>query len=392
MTTTAPRAAAEPVVTPDERLLGQVCVLTGTGGRFDVQTYPVPPAEPGTALIRMELAGICATDAHVYQGHWPTIRYPVVLGHENVGVVAALGPGVARDFLGSPLHVGDRVVFKAGGCGRCAACVLGGSSRGCLNGRPGYGFAGPATDAPHFTGGFGQFVSLSHPYTQIFRTSLDARTAVLTEPMAVAVSGVERARLALGDTVVVQGTGAIGLLTLACARLAGATQILAIGGPPRRLELARALGADEVIDIGAVPDPAERVRRVRAWTPGEGGADVVFGCVGRAAAVPEGLRLLKRGTGRMIEIGNALESGSASFSPAHDLVAPNATLVGHWATHTEHWVRALRVLATARLPIAEIVSHQIPLTRVGEAIQSLLGDYRLDGDEVIKIAVAPNGV
>ncbi len=93
----------------------------------------------------------------------------------------------------------------------------------------------------------------------------------------------------------------------------------------------------------------------------------------------------------MIEIGNALESGTATFSPSRDLVAPNATLVGHWATHTQHWVRALRVLQHGGLPFREVVSHQLALHRVGDAVNSLLGDYMLDGDQAIKIAIAPNG-
>jgi threonine dehydrogenase-like Zn-dependent dehydrogenase len=368
-----------------------VSALTGVGQAFAVQEYPVPVVQPGARLVRMELAGVCATDTHVYQGDWPNLTYPVVLGHENVGIIEELGAGTDRDFLGQPLRVGDRVVFKAAGCGRCAACVLEGGSRGCLNGQAGYGFASPATAPPHFTGGFGQYVYLAHPYTQVFRTELDAQTAVLAEPTAVAVSGVARANLQLGDTVVVQGTGAIGLLTLACARLAGATQVIAVGGPARRLELARALGADHVIDIAAVTSGDERVRLARELTPGGAGADVVFGCVGVAAAVPEGLRFLRRGGGRMIEIGNALGAGAATVSPARDLVAPNAALVGHWATQTQHWVRALRVLDRGQAPFRDIVSHRLALHRVGDAIHSLLGSYRLDDEEAIKIAIAPNG-
>ncbi|TAK22820.1 MAG: zinc-binding alcohol dehydrogenase [Chloroflexota bacterium] len=367
-------------------------VLTGTRGDFRVQEYPVPPIEPGAILVRTELAGICATDPHVYEGHWKTIRYPVVLGHENVGIVEELGAGVDKDFLGKPLRVGDRVVFKAGSCGRCSACVLGGGGRGCLNRAGSYGFAGPATEAPHFTGGFGEVVYLNNPYTEVFKTELDAQTAVLTEPTAVCVSAVMRAGIELGDTVVIQGAGAIGLLTLACARMAGSMRTILVGGPSRRLELAREMGADHTIDIFQVTDPTERVKRVRALTPGGEGADVVFGAVGKAPAVPEGMRFLKKGTGRMIELGNALESGPATFSPSADLVEPSLTLVGHWATSTPHWVRALRVLESGRAPFRDLVSHKIPLERLGDAVKALLTNYELDGEGAVKIAVAPNGV
>lgn len=369
--------------------VASVSALTGEG-HFAVQQYPVPAPEPGAVLVRMELAGICATDGHVLQGHWPNLKYPVVLGHENAGVVEALGAGVERDFLGSDLAVGDRVVFKAGDCGRCAGCVLEGGGRRCENRMAGYGFAGPATDPPHFTGGFGQFVYV-RPGTIIFKTPLDAATAVLTEPMAVAVSAVARSGIQLGDTVVVQGSGAIGLLTLACARLAGAMRTIVIGAPRGRLELARELGADETVDITAVPSAEERIRLARDLTPRRLGADIVFGCVGRAAAMTEGLVFVKPGTGRMVELGNALGTEEAVIQPAAQLVNPSITLIGHWATRTPHWVRALAVLEKGRLPFDRLVSHKVPLHDVEPAVRSLLGDYMLYGREAIKIAVAPNG-
>ncbi len=369
--------------------LASVSTLTGEG-HFAVQQYPVPAVEPGAILVRMELSGICATDGHVLQGHWPNLKYPVVLGHENVGVVEALGTGVTGDFLGNELAVGDRVVFKAGDCGRCAGCVLEGGGRNCENRMPGYGFAGPATDPPHFTGGFGQFVYV-RPGTIVFKTPLGATTAVLTEPMAVAVSAVARSSIQLGDTVVVQGSGAIGLLTLACARLAGAMRTIVIGAPRHRLELAKEFGADETVDIAVVPSPEERIRIVRELTPRRRGADIVFGCVGRAAALIEGLALVKPATGRMVELGNALGTEETVMQPAAQLVNPSITLIGHWATRTPHWVQALMVLGTGRLPFDRLVSHKVPLDSVEGAVRSLLSDYMLDGRGAIKIAVAPNG-
>jgi L-iditol 2-dehydrogenase len=362
-------------------------VLTGVGATFELREYPVPDPEPGAIVVKVELAGICATDAHVYRGLWPDLHYPAVLGHENTGIVVALGEGVDGDWLGEPLAVGDRVVVMGGTCGNCANCVLGRGPCTAPETMPGYGFSGPA-DVSLLSGGFSEYLYLSHPYTRVFKTSLDARTAVLAEPMATALSAVARTRIELGSTVVVQGAGAIGLLTLACARLSGATRTILVGGPAHRLELARELGASAVIDIEAVPDPAERLRMVRALTPGGRGADVVFGCVGAAPALPEGLRFLAP-HGTMVELGTALGGASGVIRPAPELVGPNVTLIGHWDTRPEHWVRSLEVLASAGLPFARLVSHQLPLDRIGEAIESLLGDYVLDGKGVIKAAIAP---
>lgn len=367
--------------------LAKATVLTGVGGDFEVRQYPVPEAGPGSILVRVELSGICATDAHVYRGYWPDLVYPAVLGHENTGLVEVLGEGVTTDWLGAPLEVGDRVVVMGGTCGACANCVLGRGPCTAADAQPPYGFSGPA-DVSVFSGGFSEYMHLSHPYTRVFKTSLDATRAVLTEPFATAISGVARTSVELGSTVVIQGAGAIGLLTLACAKLAGAARTIVVGGPAHRLELARSLGADEVVDIAQVGDVEDRVRRVRELTPGGLGADRVFGCVGAAPAVGEGLRLL-RPRGTMVEVGTALGDGSATIFPARDVVAANATLIGHWDTRPEHWVTALKVLEQASLPFHELVSHQVPLTRVGEAVNSLLGSYELDGRGVVKAAVAP---
>jgi threonine dehydrogenase-like Zn-dependent dehydrogenase len=207
--------------------------------------------------------------------------------------------------------------------------------------------------------------------------------------MATCVGGIDRAAIKLGETVVVQGTGPIGLLTTACARLAGAGILIVVGGPRARLDLARSMGADVTIDIEEVPDPAERTRRVLGATPRGFGADLVLGCVGHPAAVGEGLGYLRPGNARAVEIGNATGGGSFPMRPSADLVYKNATLHGFWGATTEHWVAALRVLERGALPFERVVSHRLPLTRVGDAISALNGNYQIDGKTALKVAIEP---
>ena len=368
---------------------GKAAVLDRPMGTFTVEEFEVPEPAPGTVLLRMELAGCCATDAHAYFGWWET-PFPVILGHENVGVVEAIGAGGRQDYLGRDLNVGDRVIARTGSCGHCYECRALRLPRRCRNRSVIHGYN--RLDAAPFSGGYGEYLYLSAPEST-FMLKIDVRPSIaaLHEPLGVGAHAVRRAQPKLGDTVVVQGCGAIGLFTLGLARLAGATRAIVVGGPAERLELARAFGADVTLDIGELRTPEERTRAVLAETPGGIGADVVFGCVGLASAWPEGIGYLRDGEGRFLEVGLASDAGEVAFNPCTQLVAKNATLIGALGVYDQDSVAAVRVMEHGRLPLDRVVSHQLPLERVGEAMTALNGDYRVDGRTAVKIAIAPNG-
>jgi L-iditol 2-dehydrogenase len=331
----------------------------------------------------MELSGCCATDAHTYLGQWKTV-FPALLGHENVGTVVATGPGGQHDYLGHELKPGDRVFARWGWCGQCYECRTLQQPRRCRN----RAAAAPAA----FSGGFAEYLYLNAPETTfMLKMDVSATTAVLSEPLGVAVTAVRRAAPRLGETVVVQGCGAIGLLTLGVAKLAGATRAIVVGGPRERLEVARAFGADVVIDIDEVRDPAERTRAVLAETVAGMGADLVFGCVGLAPAWLEGISYVRDG-GRFMELGLASDTGDVIFNPCTQLVAKNISLMGTLGLENyADAVAAGRILEAGRLPFSTLISHQLPLERVGDAIQALNSNYQVDGRTALKIAIAPNG-
>ena len=161
--------------------------------------------------------------------------------------------------------------------------------------------------------------------------------------------------------------------------------------PAGRLELARAFGADVTIDIAEARTPEERTRAVLAETPGGIGADVVYGAVGLAPAWIEGISYLRDAEGRFVEVGLASDTGAVPFTPCTQLVAKNATFIGALGMAEEDSLAAVRVIESKRLPLEHVVSHQLPLERVADAITALNGDYRLDGRTAVKIAIAPNG-
>jgi L-iditol 2-dehydrogenase len=369
-------------------------VLDGPDGTFSIQEFELPPPGPKDVIVRLELAGMCGTDAHVYHGDWPNHPFPVLLGHENVGIVHQLGEAVAVDFFGNPLKVADRaVVIAAGGsCGRCYYCMVADAPGHCLNRTVKRSTLTntKGTTVHVFGGGYAEYVRLEAPNYTIFKTDLDPRVAVLLEPISNSIHGFEKTPIRLGDTVVVQGCGGIGLPAVAIARLSGAGRVIVVGGPKGRLELARECGADVCIDIADMPDPDERVRSVRKSTHGSLGADVVVGATGIAATVPEAIEFLRPG-GQLCEIGNATDSGEVAFSPYRHLVSKRAELVGIGGTNSKHYAMALRVLERGGFPYKDMVSHMLPLDRVGDGIDALSGSYQLDSRDAIKIAIALNG-
>lgn len=343
---------------------GRAMVMVGK--QFELREYPVPDPAPGTLLLRQELAGICGTDVHNWQHG--RLSGEVLLGHENVGTVARLGEGVTADALGSPLAEGDRVLFPPG------------TPHGA------YGFLPPDEGLP-FRGGFAEYLYLCLPQTYVLKTHLRPEVAVLAEPFAVGVHGVMRSGLKLGDTAVVQGAGAIGLLTLLCARASGAGRLIVVGGPSGRLSLARRLGADVTVNIAEVPDAAERVRLVRESTPGGVGADVVFECAGFLPAIGEGLGMVRQG-GVYVEMGHFVDVGSIELNPNQMLLRKNLRLEAIFGYGgNEIFSRGVRLLERGEFPFADLVDPILPLERAAEGFAALSGGYRLDGRDVIKIAL-----
>lgn len=368
-------------------LHGTAAILDAPDGTFAVDEAPVPEPHPNGILVRQELCGICGTDAYMYRGGLPGVTYPLVLGHETVGIVERLGANVREDATGRALAVGDRVYIQPGiSCRQCTFCVVHRQPTLCLK-RRGYGFRPVKDEEPHFQGGFSQYLNMIPGSTYLKMNGTDAVTSVVLEPLTIGLHQVERIQMPVGATAVIQGAGAIGILTLVAAREAGALRTIVVGAPRTRLDLAREFGADVVLSIDDVPDPSERVRLVKAETPGGYGADVVFECTGVPQAIPEGLDMLRRG-GAYVEAGHYTDHGDIPLNPFRHMVHKQITLVAVWGADTPHFVAGRALIESKKYPFADLVSHRLPLSRVADGIAAIGGSYTLDGQEVRKIAVA----
>jgi threonine dehydrogenase-like Zn-dependent dehydrogenase len=348
---------------------GRIARFGEPGKPFEIQTVPIPEVGPGEVLIRVTRANICGSDVHAWHGTFATRglggQLPTVLGHEMIGTVAVLGDGVDKDSDGRPLEVGTRVVFPYFFCCHTCRNCLAGRRNACLNLK--MAMLGRADEPPYFVGGYADFYLL--PAGAVLYTVPDSVSDEIAAGANCALSqvmyGLERVDLQLGETVVVQGAGALGLYAVAVAKARGAKTVIAIDGVPERLELARAFGADEVIDITTTSDK-DRVKTVRRLTDGQG-ADVVVEVVGHPSAIDEGLKLLAQ-FGRYVEIGNINIGKTFEFDPSR-FVFSNKTMVGVSLYDPAVLSRALAFLQEYqdRLPFDRLAAACYTLENINEA-------------------------
>ena len=317
----------------------RVSTFAGPGARPVIHSVPWPKIPKKAALIQIGVCGVCGTDVHILKGHWPKeLPWPFTLGHELGGVIVEAGGEFKEDFMSKPLGVGSRVMIPPlMPCGRCYYCIhYPESANKCLT--PVYygrylGFDKP----PHLWGGFAQYVYVDLdllPGTKIYKLPDDMplRLGALAEPLTSCIRAFNRATrvggFKWGDTVVIQGSGPIGILAVAAAQEMGAGRVICVGAPERpRLELARKFGAEATIDIERYRSADERIAQVRALVGGFG-ADLVMDCSGHPSAGPEGIEFLRDG-GTYVEMGQFTDAGAITTS-WHRICAKDINVLGSW--------------------------------------------------------------
>ncbi|NVM53853.1 MAG: alcohol dehydrogenase catalytic domain-containing protein [Candidatus Helarchaeota archaeon] len=366
--------------------VGRTTVLDKAGGKFSIREMSLPdPPKPGTLLMKVEMCGVCGTDIHMWQGHEGiVVPFPAPLGHEIVGKIVALGEGVEKDNVGKPVKEGDRIVIiPLVTCGKCYACTVLQEPAKCLNALA-YGHQNIETG---FTGGYSEYLHMNIPNTGFLKTDIPPEVAVSLEPTSIAVSGMKRVGVTVGDTAIVQGDGAIGLLTLMVAKEAGVSRIFMVGAQEDRLKLAEEFGADLTININETT-PEERIEMVKKQTKQGLGVDLVCECAGVPVAFKEGFKYLRYG-GRYCELGHFTDTGSIEINPSTDICSKMATVVGSWSSLPDDFIRALQILELKKYPVGKMITHRLPLERLEDAFKAMAGDKMLDGSEIIKAVIAP---
>ncbi len=384
---TTPAARKSPVTTTGRAIPVPTTTLPGGSSRvrpdtmratvfrgvddFGIQEVPRPHAGVGDAVIRVTLTTICGTDLHIVRGEYP-VRPGLVIGHEPVGVIEELGPGVTG------YEPGDRVLVGAiTPCGQCHGCLSGHLSQ-CGQGH-GHQAIGGWRFGNTINGAQAEYLLVPHAQANLAKIPdelSDEQVVLLADIASTGFSGAESGGVRPGDAVVVFAQGPIGLCATVGARLMGAALVIGVDGDDTRLAMARRMGADVVLDHRAVDVPAE-VQRLTG-----GGADVAIEALGTPATFEGALRSL-RPAGTLSSLG--VYSGKLGIP--HDAFA--AGLGDHRIVTTlcpggkERMRRLLELVRRGRIDLTPLLTHRFPLDRIAEAY-SLFGERR---DGVLKVAI-----
>jgi L-iditol 2-dehydrogenase len=335
----------------------------------EIREFAEPDLPPGGALLKTARSEVCGTDVHLWHGRLSGVPYPIIPGHVTTGTLDRIRGSLA-DVTGRPLREGDRVAFfdVHRTCGRCLACTVHRTPTRCPSRRV-YGITDSAAEG--LFGGWAQKVYIEPgvivaklPDAVTFDAYIGGGCGLLTS-----VHIIDRAKLTLGDTVVVQGAGAVGLSAAALARRGGAGKVIVIGAPADRLALAMRMGADEVIDLSATT-PEERLARVLQLTSGIG-ADVVIEAAGSALAFEEGVRLARNG-GAYVIAGHYTNVGDSTINAHEHINRKHLDIRGCWGSEVGHFLRALGVLERygREVPWHEIGARTYGLGQINEALEA----------------------
>jgi 2-desacetyl-2-hydroxyethyl bacteriochlorophyllide A dehydrogenase len=304
-------------------------------GTARVQTAPVPPLGENEVRIKVKVSGICGTDVHIYRGEYLG-TYPVIPGHEFSGIVEETGNSVTRFKPGDAVAVEPNI-----SCDNCPAC-LSNRQNFCEH------WNGVGVTLP---GGMAEYAVV--PEKAVFPIgSLSFLSGAFVEPLSCVLHGVERARIRLGDKVLILGAGPIGILLLQMIRLQGASAVTQVDRNQSRLDLAKRNGAAKVCEsLGELA--------LNSF-------DAVVDASGSPHLMERALDFARKG-GTVLWFGVPPRNGKLQI-PAFAVFEKGLTLLSSY-TSVRNSIQAVSLLQTGKIGVQELVSHQLSLEDFTKGIE-----------------------
>jgi len=320
----------------------RAAVMPEPGAPIEIRDYPVPDLEDGAVLLETVYSEVCGTDVHLRHGRLSGVPYPIIPGHVSVGRVAAV-KGEVRDIDGRSLRPGMAVTFLDvhATCHRCWYCLVARTTTKCPE-RKVYGVTHSAREG--LFGGWSEMIYLAPDVAILALPDGLAPETVIAAGCALptAMHAIERAEIAIGDKVVVQGAGPVGINAAILARLSGAGDVFIVDPVRSRLDVASKFGVRGAVAIDP-GDPDRHVRAIREMTDGRG-ADVTIEAAGVPAAFRDGLAMT-RDAGRYVVVGHYSDTGTVEVNPHLDINRKHLEIRGCWGSDFSHFHKMLAVLA-----------------------------------------------
>jgi L-iditol 2-dehydrogenase len=362
----------------------RVAVIPEPNSPVEIREVPEPQLEPDSALLEVELSEVCGTDVYLQQGRLQGVPYPLVPGHVSVGRLSKIH-GQMFDLDGRAFREGDRVTFLDvhRTCNACWYCLIAKASTRCPQ-RKVYGITYGLADG--LCGGWADQIYLK-PNTRVIRLGAKAETFMAGGcALPTSLHAIERGDIAFGDTVLVLGSGPVGINCIMLALMRGALRVFCIGAPDHRLVTAREAGASAVLNFEEY-DEHERLEWLRQRT-GDRGADVTIEATGAPDAAVQAMRFT-RDAGRVVIVGQYTDHGKTSFNPHLDLNQKHLEVRGCWGSDFSHFYRGVQIISdpvrsAGWLALAGKLSHY-SLEQANDALAQVASG------SVLKALIVPRG-
>jgi 2-desacetyl-2-hydroxyethyl bacteriochlorophyllide A dehydrogenase len=336
-----------------------------------IEEAPVPRAGYGEAVIRITLTTICGTDLHIVRGEYP-VHPGLILGHEPVGVIHELGPGVTG------YEIGERVLVGAiTPCGQCEFC-LGGHWSQCGGALGGWKLGNTLNGAQ------AEYMVVPHAMANMAKIPhglSDEQVVLLADIASTGFSAAESAQLKLGDTVAVFAQGPIGLCATLGAKLKGAGYIVAVESDPVRMQMSRRMGADVVLNPQEY-DVAYEIKRLTG-----GGVDVAIEALGLQETFENALKSL-RPAGTLSSLGVYSGKLELPLDALHAGLGDIRIVTSLCPGGKERMRRLMELVQHGRVDLTPLLTHVYSLEQLPEAYETF-GERR---NGVIKVAIRPRVV
>ncbi|HHW01751.1 MAG TPA: alcohol dehydrogenase catalytic domain-containing protein [Thermoanaerobacterales bacterium] len=341
----------------------------------------IPDLRENEILVRIKAAGVCGSDVHMWKGQDPRVALPLILGHEGVGEVVEIN-GDVKYVNGEAIKTGDMILWNRGvSCGHCYYCAVLNEPSLCPN-RKVYGINISRNEFPYLNGCYSEYIIIRSGM-DIFKVPKNVDPAILVSAScsgATTAHGFDIVKPNVGDVVLIQGPGPIGIFSTAFAKASGAREIIVIGGSETRLNLCKEFGATVTINRKK-SDEKQRKDIIMDLTNNRG-VDFAVEAVGYPEALREGLDLIRIG-GTYLSIGFGQPMGTIEFDGYKDLVHKNLRIQGVWVSSTRHTHQAMNLVLSNEKLFEKMITHRFDLKDANRALDVM------DSKEAVKAVLIP---